>query len=369
VKVETYALDAGASYPLDEPPRPVFARSYAPANVEAHLPALVSDGDVVVHRVVAVPPSWHAVTVFDQAAGEQILAVAGTAPLHDALALRLREAIAVAAPHSLQLAVADGAFHRTLQPAAFTYAIPRAWTRFGLRRRGYHGLSHEYAAHRGARLIGRDVRDLRVATLHLGGGSSLCAVQDGLSIDTTMGFTPLDGVPMATRSGAVDPGILLAVLRGGTTPASLERILERESGLLGISGRSGDVRVLQAAAPTDADARLALDVLAWRVRTALGAIVAALGRVDLVVFTGGIGEHVAAVREAAIAGLEGHGVRLDSASNRDEAGEGRLDAPGSTAAVAIVTARENWQLARAGLGFAASRDGVVQEPVDLLERA
>jgi acetate kinase len=295
--------------------------------------------------------------------------VAGTAPLHDALALRLREAIAVAAPHSLQLAVADGAFHRTLQPAAFTYAIPRAWTRFGLRRRGYHGLSHEYAAHRGARLIGRDVRDLRVATLHLGGGSSLCAVQDGLSIDTTMGFTPLDGVPMATRSGAVDPGILLAVLRGGTTPASLERILERESGLLGISGRSGDVRVLQAAAPTDADARLALDVLAWRVRTALGAIVAALGRVDLVVFTGGIGEHVAAVREAAIAGLEGHGVRLDSASNRDEAGEGRLDAPGSTAAVAIVTARENWQLARAGLGFAASRDGVVQEPVDLLERA
>jgi len=367
VKVERYELASGTLPSLDEPPAAVLSRCFAPTAAEEVLPALLRDGDVVAHRVVAVPPDWNAVTTFDAAAADRMGTAAGSAPLHDALALRLRAVVAHADPTVVQVAVADSAFHRTLPAAATTYAVPRAWTRVGLRRRGYHGLSHEYAVHRGARLAGLDVRRCRAATLHLGGGSSLCAIRDGASIDTTMGLTPLEGVPMATRCGAVDPGLLLEALRRGATPASLERILERESGLLGISGRSGDVRVLLDAAD-DPDARLALDVLAWRVRTSLGAIVAALGRVDLVVFTGGIGENVPALRAAAIAGLEGHGAQLDERVNRHQGGDGRIDAASSTIAVAVVTAREGWQLARFAARFLAADGHFAQEDVDLLER-
>lgn len=317
LKLERYDLTVPLP-DLADPPAPVA--TYATLD-----DALRDPFDAAAHRFVRVPDAWHAVTRVDEAALHAVGGVASDAPLHDASAMRAVETIARSASGVPQYAVSDSAFHGTLTAEAATYAIPRAWTRAGLRRRGFHGLSHEYAAHRGARLAGLDVARARVVTLHLGGGSSLCAIRGGASVDTTMGYTPLDGIPMATRSGSVDPGLLVHVLREGITLDALEETLERGSGLLGISGRSGDVRDLLAAAD-DPDARLALDVLAWRTRAAFGAMVAALGGVDLAVFTGGVGEHAAPVRDAILAGTHGWA---------------------GSFAVQVVPARENWMLARA----------------------
>jgi acetate kinase len=317
LKLEAYDLSA-ALPPIGEPPDPL-------ARYDALEAALAQPFDTVAHRIVRVPEGWGAVTRLDPQAQSLIAGVGSDAPLHDAPALRAVTAIRAAWPDVAQYAVADGAFHRTLAPAAYTYAIPAELTRAGLRRRGYHGLSHEYAAHRGALQAGHDdPRGLRIVTLHLGGGSSLCAVRDGASVDTTMGYTPLEGVPMATRSGSVDPGLLVHLLRGGMTVDALEEMLEHRSGLLGISGRSGDVRDLLAAGD-DPGARLALDVFAWRTRAALGAMIAVLGGADLIAFTGGIGENAAVLRAQILGGAGGWG----------------------GAAVQVVAARENWMLARA----------------------
>ncbi len=307
---------------------------------------LRSEADVVVHRFVRLPDGSPPVLRLDERAAERIGRVAGEAPLHDARALEAVVIVRRLRPELPQLAVADSAFHRTMPAAATTYALPRSLTQSGLRRLGYHGLSHEYAAHRACALAGLDVTSVRVVTAHLGGGSSLCAIRGGASIDTTMGYTPLDGLPMATRSGSVDPGLLVHVLRNGVTVGELEEMLEHRSGLLGISGRSGDVRDLLAAAD-DPDARLALDVLAWRLRAGIGAMIGVLGGVDLVAFTGGVGEHAAEIRAAGVQGAAAAGALIDAARNASLAGEGRISDERSRVAVYVVTAREGWQLARA----------------------
>lgn len=322
LKLEAYELN-GDLPPIGEPPEPV-ARF---ADLES---ALAERFDAVAHRVVRVPDDFAAVTLLEPAAEARIRCVGADAPLHDMPALRAIAALRAASADVPQYAVADGAFHRTLPAAAYTYAIPRELARAGLRRRGYHGLSHEYAAHRAAQQAGRGgVRGLRIVTLHFGGGSSLCAIRDGASIDTTMGYTPLEGIPMATRSGSVDPGLLIHLLRGGMTLDALEDMLEHRSGLLGISGRSGDVRELLAAASGDADAQLALDVFVWRTRAALGGMLAVLGGADLIAFTGGIGEHAALLRARILEGA----------------------APWGSVPALVVAARENWMLARAVAAF------------------
>jgi acetate kinase len=321
VKLERYELEAPPP-DVASPPAAGYAAACDADGLEAALAAaLREEVDVVAHRFVS------------------------EAPLHDAVALRAVECVRRLQPRAAQLTIDDSAFHATMSPAATTYAIPRELTRGGLRRRGYHGLSHEYAAHRGCALAGLDVNRARVVTAHLGGGSSLCAIRDGKSVDTTMGYTPLDGLPMATRCGSVDPGLLLHVLRGGMSVDELDDVLERRSGLLGISGRSGDVRALLAAAD-DHDARLALDVLAWRLRSAVGAMVAVLGGVDLIVLTGGIGENVAHLRAAAISGAAPAGAAVDDARNASVEGEGCISSGGSRVAAFVVRAREGWQLAR-----------------------
>lgn len=302
--------------------------------------------DVVAHRFVRLPEGAPPLLPLDEAALAAIGLVAGEAPLHDAPALRAVAQLRDEHPGIPQYAVSDSAFHRTLSDAAATYALPREIGARGLRRRGFHGLSHEYAAHRGAALAGLDVTRARIVTLHLGGGSSLCAIDGGRSVDTTMGYTPLEGIPMATRSGSVDPGLLIRLLRDGTSVDELETMLERRSGLLGLSGRSGDVRDLLAAGD-DPAARLALDVLAWRTRAALGAMIGVLGGVDLVVFTGGIGEHAAPVRAAVLAGAGGWGGALDPERNRALRGEGAISPAGARVGCCVVAARENWMLARA----------------------
>ena len=316
LKLEAYEL-GDAVPPVGEPPEPL-------ARYDSLDAALAERFDAVAHRVVRVPDEWDAVTLLDSSAQDRIAGVGADAPLHDAPALRVVDAIREARADLPQYAVADGAFHRTLSPAAYTYGLPRELSRAGLRRRGFHGLSHEYAAHRAARMAGRAVSGTRIVTLHLGGGSSLCAVRDGASVDTTMGYTPLDGIPMATRSGSVDPGLLIHLLRGGMTVDALEEMLERRSGLLGMSGLSGDVRELLAARD-DPDAQLALDVFVWRTRAALGAMIAVLGGVDIIAFTGGIGEHAALLRAQILEGSAAWG----------------------SVPVCVVPARENWMLARA----------------------
>jgi len=347
VKLERYDLDT----PLPElanPPAPDWERQATAVAVEGPLADALGAGvDAVAHRFVRLPDDAPAVLRLDADTVRAIEHVGGEAPLHDAGALRAVTLVRRLRAATPQLAVADSAFHRTMSEAAATYAIPRELTRRGLRRLGYHGLSHEYAAHRACALAGVDLARARIVSAHLGGGSSLCAIHGGASIDTTMGYTPLEGLPMATRSGSVDPGLLLHLLREGMTPDELGEILERRSGLLGISGRSGDVRALLATRD-DPNARLALDVLGWRLRAAVGAMVGVLGGIDLLVFTGGIGEHAAEIRAAGVLGTAASGAELDAGRNAATAGDGRISTDRSRVGVFVVSAREGWQLARQG---------------------
>ena len=345
LKLERYDLGPALGA-IADPPAPAYAAAPKPDDAEAALrEATREPPDVVAHRFVRLPDGAPAVLRLDASADDRIAAAGADAPLHDAPALRAVEILARLCPAVPQFAVSDSAFHRTMTAAASTYALPRELTQSGLRRLGYHGLSHEYAAHRGCALAGLDVMRSRVVTAHLGGGSSLCAVRGGASVDTTMGYTPLEGLPMATRSGSVDPGLLIHLLRAGMPVDTLEQTLERRSGLLGMSGLSADVRDLLAAGE-DAAARLALDVLAWRLRSSLGAMVAVLGGAELIVFTGGIGEHAAQIRTAALDGGLGIGALLNEERNASVT-EGRIEAEPSTVALAVVSAREGWQLARA----------------------
>ena len=348
LKIERYDLSAPLP-PIASPPKPDYAAE-PPANdadTEAALRDAIGSGvDAVAHRFVQLPDAASSVFALDDTALARIKAVAEEDPLHDAAALGAVDTVKRVAPHVPQFGLSDSAFHRTMPPAATTYALPRELVGDHLHRIGYHGLSHEYAAYRACALLNLDVARTRVVTAHLGGGSSLCAVRNGESIDTTMGYTALEGVPMATRSGSIDPGLILRFLRNGMSPDELADTLERRSGLLGISGRSGDVRDLSAAAAGgDLPAALALDVLAWRVRAALGAMIAVLGGVDVIAFTGGIGEHAAPIRASILEGGLGIGAALDQQRNV-ASGEGRLDASTSTTALVVVAARENWQLAR-----------------------
>lgn len=347
LKLERYQFD-GALPEIARPPDPVAGVSVELDGLEAAVAAeLERDLDAVAHRIVRLPDGSAPVVGLNNGTIAAIRSVAGDAPLHDAATLQAAGVIERLRPSLPQFGVADGAFHRTLSPAAATYGIPKELTRQGFRRLGYHGLSHEYAAHRGAALAGLDVSRIRIVTAHLGGGSSLCAVESGKSIDTTMGYTPLEGLPMTTRSGTVDPGLLLHLLRSGMTLAELDDMLERRSGLLGISAFSGDVRELLAVRTSSPDAALALDVFGWRLRSAIGAMIGVLGGVELLVFTGGIGEHAPSVRAEGVRGAQATGAKLDTARNDTLTTDGPINRDDSAAAVFAVRARENWQLARA----------------------
>jgi acetate kinase len=254
-------------------------------------------------------------------------------------------------PDLPQVACFDTAFHATLADEAAIYAVPWEWTRrWELRRYGFHGLSHAWASRRGAELLGRRHGGQRLVTAHLGSGASLAAVVGGRSVDTTMGFTPLEGLVMSTRSGSLDPGMLLWLHdQGGLAPDAIWQALERESGLLGVSGRSGDLRVvLDAADDGDDRARLAYGIYMHRLRALIASMAAAMRGLDGLVFTGGAGENSARLRADACQGLEFLGVALDGAANEQHDGlADRLVSPaGAAVAVAVVTAREDVEIAR-----------------------
>jgi acetate kinase len=306
------------------------------------------DVEAVGHRVVHGGPRHRAsVRVDDEVIG-YLESIGDLAPLHNPRAVAAIRAVREVLPDAPAVAAFDTSFHATMPDAATTYALPREWNqRFGLRRYGFHGLSHSYAVRRAADLVGRPASSLRMVTCHLGAGASLCAVRAGRSVDTTMGFTPLAGLVMQTRAGSVDPGLMLWLLEHGEVEVeTLSAVLEHQSGLKGLSGTSGDLRdVLGARTDGDADATLAFDVYVHRLVREIGAMVAAAGGLDVLVFTGGMGEHSPDLRAAAADGLGFLGVEVDDAANR-ATGDADLTADGANVRTVVVTAAEDVEVAR-----------------------
>jgi acetate kinase len=265
----------------------------------AEAPGVVAAG----HRLVHGGDRFSAPTLIDDRAEADLEDLADLAPLHNPPAVAAIEALRRLRPELPSVACFDTAFHATIPAATSTYAIPSAWSApMPLRRYGFHGLSHSYAGRRAAELLEREPAELRLVTAHLGSGASLCAVKGGASVETTMGFTPLEGLVMATRSGSVDPGLLLWVQRHqGLGAEEMEQALDRESGLAALSGRSGDMReVIAGVDEGDERCRLAFDVYVHRLVAGVAAMAAAMGGVDALVFTGGVGEHSPRVRDAVV---------------------------------------------------------------------
>lgn len=292
--------------------------------------------DAVGHRIVHGGERFVAPTVIDDEVVAALESVVELAPLHNAPALDAIKEARTLLPDATHVAVFDTAFHHTIPPVARTYALPQRFRDLGIHRYGFHGLSVAWAAER--------VQAERLVVCHLGGGSSVTAVKDGQSIDTTMGFTPLDGVPMATRAGALDPGALLYLLHHGTSLDELGHALEHESGLVGLAG-SGDVAVLEA--ETSEEATLALEVYCYRIAQAIAAMAAAIGGLDALVFTAGVGEHSARVRSAVCGRLAHLGIALDEDANARVGDEGAIETAASSVMVRVVHAREDIVVARA----------------------
>jgi acetate kinase len=272
------------------------------------------------------------------------------APLHNPPALKTLRAVQQRFPGLSTIVVADTSFHRTMPPYASTYAIPRAMAaRHGIRRFGFHGVGHAWMLERYAALSGRPASALNLITLQLGAGCSIAAIRAGLSVDTSMGLTPLEGLMMATRSGDLDPAILGYLGRAEQlTPDQVEHVLNFDSGLLGVSGRSKDMRELEQAAPSDEAAELALAMFSYRVRKYIGAYLAALGHADAVVFGGGIGEHSAPMRARICAGLEALGIHFDPERNAaPDSGERCFSADGSPIALWVIPLNEELYIAHA----------------------
>ena len=248
----------------------------------------------------------------------------------------------------LQVAVFDTAFHAHMPEAAIAYPIPYELTQQGIRRYGFHGTSHRYCAERAAQMLNQPIAALRIVTCHLGNGCSLAAIRDGRSIDTTMGFTPLDGLMMGSRSGSVDPSILLYLMRQeGYSVDQLDEMLNRKSGLLGVSGVSNDLRrITEAIAQGNAQAQLALNVYVHRLRSGIGAMIASLGGVDALVFTAGVGENAPNVRSAACEAFAYMGLQLDPDQNAGEPPDRLISAADSSVKVLVIHTEEDWTIAK-----------------------
>jgi acetate kinase len=280
---------------------------------------------------------------------ERIAALADLAPLHNPPGLETLAAAQQEIPDAPHVAVFDTAFHATLPAEAYTYAIPENWTReWGIRRFGFHGLSHAYCSRRAAEMLGRSDDQLRLVICHLGHGCSASAVHGGRCVDTTMGFTPLEGLMMATRSGSIDPGVITHVQeQHGLTAKQVEKALNHESGLLGVSGVSADMRqVLAAAHEGNERSRLALAIYTHRVRQAIGALAVTLGGVDALVFTAGVGENAAEIRQSVCTGLECLGLELDAQANSACRPDSDVAQSNSRRRILVIATREDITMLR-----------------------
>jgi len=314
--------------------------------------------DAVGHRIVHGGSQFASPVVLDADVETRLRALSDLAPLHQPKSLAAVDAVKAVLPDVPAVACFDTAFHATMPAAATTYALPPEWRkRWDLRRFGFHGLSHAYATRRVTELLGRaPAGGWRIVTCHLGAGASLAAVLDGRSVDTTMGFTPLEGLVMATRSGSVDPGLVLWLEEHARTPpAELASTLEHRSGLLGLAGTADMRTIIDSAAAGEPDATLALDVYLHRLRSGIASMAASIGGIDALVFTGGVGERAPVVRSRAADGLDFLGVALDPTRNDDGAEDREITAPGSAVRTFVMVAREDLQIAHEVRGVLSAR--------------
>jgi acetate kinase len=318
---------------------------YLQAGQSAALDSL-EDLRAVGHRIVHGGNRYSSAVLITAEVKRTIEELTELAPLHNPASLDGITAVEQALPKVPQVAAFDTAFHASLSEAARTYPVPKKWTReWGIRRYGFHGLSHSYCTGQAAKMLGRP--SLRFVIAHLGNGASLSAVRDGICIDTSMGFTPMEGLMMATRSGTIDPGILIYLLRHkGLDVNALDQALNYESGLLGISGTSSDLRQLLSELPHNRDARLAVDVYVHRIVQTVGAMAATLGGIDALVFTAGVGEGSSEIRKRVCEKLKYLGLELDPAANETCKPDADIGTPASKARILIIATREDLTIMR-----------------------
>jgi acetate kinase len=301
------------------------------------------------HRVVHGGRAFRESTRITPEVRAGIAEMASFAPEHNRLELEAIECMErILGRDAVQVAVFDTAFHASLTPPAYVYPGPYEWLGQGIRRYGFHGISHQYTSRRAAAILGKDLASVRMITCHLGNGCSLAAIRGGVSIDTTMGFTPLEGLMMGTRSGTIDPGIIIHLVRHrGYRAEELDRVLNKESGLRGVSGISGDMRsVMEAIDRGDARAQLAFDVYVHRLRAEIGAMLAGLGGLDALVFTAGVGENAPRLRAEAVDAFAFLGMKLDTAKNAQSAPDTDIAAQDSAVRVLVVHTQEEWEIAQ-----------------------
>ncbi|MBH8551174.1 acetate kinase [Nostocaceae cyanobacterium CENA357] len=308
----------------------------------------LSEIDVVGHRVVHGGLDYRNSVIVNEDVKKAIARLSNLAPAHNPAALEGIEAIEQSLGEVTQVAVFDTGFHASLPDAAAIYPGPYEWVEQGIRRYGFHGISHQYCSSRAADILGRDLTSLRLITCHLGNGCSLAAIKNGRSIDTTMGFTPLDGLMMGSRCGSIDPGILIYLLRQSNYSAeSLDYLLNKASGLRGISGVSSDLpQVMEAIAQGNYRAQLAWDIFVHRLRSGIGAMLTSLGGLDALVFTAGIGEKSPGIRQAACEALGFLNLKIDPEKNQHHPVDEDITTPDSAVRVLVIRTQEDWAIAQ-----------------------
>jgi acetate kinase len=341
------SLASGSAERIGEPDSPYPDHDVALREILAQ--GVPGELGAFAHRVVHGGDRFSAPVVIDGSVLAAIRELAALAPLHNPANLRGIEAARAAHPELSHVAIFDTAFHQTLPPHAYTYAVPPEWAAaYGVRRYGFHGTSHAYVSRAAAAVLGRSLTEVNLIVLHLGNGASASAVAGGRCIDTSMGLTPLEGLVMGTRCGDLDPGVVLHMMRvAGLSGDELDAALNKRSGMLALAG-DNDMRAVGD--------DLALDVYCYRLRKYVGAYYAALGRVDAVVFTAGVGENSAPVRAGALAGLERLGIAVDPARNGERSSQARRISPdGSPVAVLVVPTNEELEMARQAAALLAAQ--------------
>ena len=305
----------------------------------------LSEIDIVGHRVVHGGTEYSQATMVTPEVKDAIARFSPLAPAHNPANLGGIEAIEEILGDIPQVAVFDTAFHSQMPPEAAVYPISYEWLDKGIRRYGFHGISHQYCAQRTAQLLGKPLESLKIITCHLGNGCSLAAIKNGKSIDTTMGFTPLEGLMMGSRSGSIDPGILIYLMREyNFNPDQLDKMLNKESGLKGVSGLSADMRAILAAGD-NTQANLAFEMYIYRLRSLIGSMLASLGGLDVLIFTAGVGENAVLVREKACEGWDFLQLKLDLEKNQSFPKDTDIATADSAVRILVVQAQEDWAIA------------------------
>ncbi len=308
----------------------------------------LSEIDVVGHRIVHGGEDYRDSVLITEDVKKAIAGLSNLAPEHNPVAVEGIETIENILEDVTQVAVFDTGFHATLPDAAAIYPGPYQWVEQGIRRYGFHGISHQYCSERAVQILGRDVASERLIICHLGNGCSLAAIKNGRSIDTTMGFTPVEGLMMGSRSGSVDPGILIYLLRHcNYSIEKLDEVLNKASGLKGISGVSSDMReVIEAIAQGNSRAQLAWDIYVHRLRSGIGAMLTSLGGLDALVFTAGVGEHSAEIRQAACEAFGFIGLKIDLEKNQQQPVDEDIATPDSAVRILVIQTQEDWAIAQ-----------------------